>query len=132
MSSHATGTITMQLTVRLLTSTTWSAGGIILGTTAGITQTASQTLAPWTLDLDIVLRTLSIGGASTVATMGLWSSPLGFATPFAATLPANNTAVTLTTVDNSATYYLFLSATAGASQSDNLIQTELLKLYGEN
>lgn len=123
---------TFTFTARLLTSTTWSAGGIVLGTSAALTAGTTQTLAPWFLDLEITLRALSIGGASTVVTMGEIRSPLGLATPFAGTIPANNTAPTVATLDNSVTYYLFLSAACGTSNAANLINLQMLKVYGEN
>jgi hypothetical protein len=119
--------------IRLLTSTTWSAGGILLGTSAGVVSVAA-TLAPWTLEADIKLRTLSIGGASTLETFGEVRSPKLIASPFMVTIPDNNTAFTSTTIDNSATYYLFLSCTntGGTSQASNTVALESLKVYGEN
>lgn len=123
---------TFTWTVRLLTSTTWSAAGIVLGTSAALTAGTTQTLAPWFMDLEIGMRTLSVGGASTVVTMGEIRSPLGLATPFAGTIPANNTAVSVATVDNSTTYYLFLSCACGTSNAANLINLQQLKVFGEN
>ena len=123
---------TFTWSIRLLTSTTWSAAGILLGSSAALTAGTTQTLAPWFLDVDVTLRTLSIGGASTVVTMGQVSGPLALATPFAGTIPANNTTVTATTVDNSVQYYLFLSAACGTSNAANLINLQSLKVYGEN
>ena len=127
-----TGAPTFTWSIRLLTSTTWSAGGILLGATAALTAGTTQTLAPWTLEADITLRTLSIGAASTVATIGEVRGPLALASPFAGTIPTNNTAFTVATLDNSLTYYLFLSAACGTSSASNLIQLEMLKVYGEN
>jgi hypothetical protein len=123
---------TFTWSIRILTSTTWSAGGILLGATAATTAGTTQTLAPWTMEVDIVMRTLSIGGASTVVTMGTVTSPLGLASPFATTIPANNTAPTVTTVDNSVTYYLFLSAACGTNNASNLIELQTLKVWGDN
>ena len=123
---------TFTWSIRLLTSTTWSAAGILLGSSAALTAGTTQTLAPWFLDVDVTLRTLSIGGASTVVTMGQVSGPLALASPFAGTIPANNTTVTATTVDNSVQYYLFLSAACGTSNAANLINLQSLKVYGEN
>lgn len=123
---------TFTWSVRLLTSTTWSAGGILLGSSAALTAGTTQTLAPWFLDGEFTLRTLSIGGASTGAFMAEIRSPLGLASPFAGTIPANNTAFTVTTIDNSSTYFLFLSVACGTSNASNLIQLEMLKVYGEN
>lgn len=127
-----TGAPTFLWTARLLTSTTWSAGGISLGATAALTAGTTQTLAPWTLDLDITMRTISVGGASTAIVQGEVRSPLGLASPFAGTIPTNNTALTVATIDTTTTYYLFLSATCGTSNAANLIQLTELKVYGEN
>lgn len=127
-----TASPTFTWTVRLLTSTTWSAAGIVVGTTGAITAGATQTLAPWIMDLDITLRILSVGAASTIAAIGQVQGALALASPFAASIPANNTAFTVATLDNSVTYYLFLSAACGTSNALNLIQLEMLKVYGEN
>jgi hypothetical protein len=127
-----TGAPTFTFSLRLLTSTTWSAGGLLLGSTAALTAGTTQTLAPFTLEADISLKTLSIGGASTVQTMGEVRGPLALASPFAGTIPTNNTAITLSTLDNSTTYYLFLSVACGTSNAANLIQLTQLKVYGEN
>lgn len=127
-----TGSPTFTWTVRLLTSTTWSAGGIVLGTTGAITAGATVTLAPWRLGLDVVLRTESIGGASTVSAMGSVEAGSALASPFAGTIPANNTAVTVATIDNSTQYYLFLSAACGTSNALNLIETQQIIVEGLN
>lgn len=127
-----TGAPTFTWSLRLLTSTTWSAGGILLGSTAALTAGTTQTLAPWYLDVEIGLKTLSIGGASTLRTMGEVRSPLGLASPFSGTIPANNTTMEVSTFDNSVQYYLFLSAACGTNNALNLIQTEMLKVYGDN
>lgn len=127
-----TASPTFTWTVRILTSTTWSAGGISLGATAALTAGTTQTLAPWLLELDIVCRTLGVGAGTTLAAMGMVESPLGLASPGAGTIPANNTGFTVTTVDNSTTYYLFLSAACGTSNAANLIQLEMIKVFGEN
>lgn len=123
---------TFTWSLRLLTSTTWSAGGILLGSTAALTAGTSVTLAPWYLDVEIGLKTLSIGGASTLRTMGEVRSPLGLASPFGGTIPASNTSMEVSTFDNSVQYYLFLSAACGTNSGSNLIQTEMLKVYGDN
>jgi hypothetical protein len=127
-----TGSPTFTWTARLLTSTTWSAAGIVLGTTGAVTAGATKTLAPWFMDLDITCRALGIGAASTLAAMGMIEGPSALASPFAFTIPADNTAFTVATLDNSLTYYLFLSAACGTSNAANLIQLEMLKVYGEN
>jgi len=130
----STATPTFQWSARLLTSTTWSAGGILLGTSAALTTQTTVTLGYWFLDLDIIVRTLSIGAASTVVSVGSIYSPFGLATATngGGTIPASNVAPTVATVDNSLTYYLFLSAACSASSGSNLINTQQLKLYCEN
>lgn len=127
-----TGSPTFTFSLRLLTSATWSAGGLLLGSTAALTAGATQTLAPFTLEADISLKALSIGGASTLQTQGEVRGPLAFASPFGGTIPANNTGITLATFDNSVTYYLFLSIACNTSNALNLAQLTQLKVYGEN
>ena len=126
-----TGAPTFTWSARLLTSSTWSAAGLAMST-AALTAGTGVTLAPWFMDLEIVMRTLATGAASTLAIMGEVRSPLGLASPFAGTMPTSNTAFTVTTFDHSVTNYLFLSAACSASSGSNLIQLEMLKCYGEN
>jgi len=126
-----TGAPTFTWTMRLLTSSTWSAAGLAMST-AALTAGTTQTLAPWFLDAELTMRTLATGAASTLAIMGEVRSPLGLASPFAGTIPTNNTAFTVTTFDHSVTNYLFLSAACGTSNALNLIQLEMLKVYGDN
>jgi hypothetical protein len=123
---------TFTFSLRLLTSTTWSAAGILLGATPAITAGTTQTLAPWFADISLTMRNVNIGGASVVYTAGLFSSPKGFASPFAATMPDNNVTGQVSTVDNSATYYAFLSCACSASSASNLINIQQLDVYGEN
>jgi len=92
----------------------------------------SATLAPWYLEADIDLVTVAQGAASTVKTMGEVRAPLGLGSPFAATIPANNTSPTIATIDITQQYFLWLSAACGTSLAANLIQLEYLKVYGEN
>ncbi len=125
-----TGTPTFTISLRLLTSTTWSAAGIGFST-AALTG-AAATLAPWKLDAEIVMRTMGIGAASTILVMGEFSAPGALASPFSGTIPAANTAFTAATYDNSVTNYLFLSAACSASSGSNLIQVESIAVYGEN
>lgn len=127
-----TGSPTFTWTIRLLTAVAWSAAGIVVGTTGVVTAGATKTLSPWIMDLDITLRTLSTAAASTIAAIGDVRGPSSLASPFAATIPADNTAFTVATLDNSLTYYLYLSVACGTSNALNLIQLEMLKVYGEN
>jgi hypothetical protein len=126
----STATPTFTFSARLLTSTTWSAAGILLGSTPALTTGSGVTLAPFQLYLDIMLRTLSVGGASSVVTMGGVQSQTAFSTQGA--IPAAGTSPVVSTVDNSTTYYLFLSAAASASSASNLVNLQMMKVYGEN
>lgn len=121
---------TFTFSLRLLTSTTWSAGGILLGSSAALTTASTITLAPYQLDIDIILSSLLPGAASTVKTMGTVSANPAFTAP--GFIPAANVSPAVATVDNSTTYYLFLSAACSASSASNLINLQYLKLYGEN
>ena len=127
-----TGTPTFTFTARLLTSTTWSAAGVAMSS-AAITAGSGVTLAPWTLELDITCRAIVAG--ATGLTLGIIGD-VRAGTAFAAgggvySIPTANTAFTVT-LDNSVTQYLFLSAACGTSNGSNLIQLEVLKIYGEN
>ena len=127
-----TGTPTFTFTVRLLTSSTWSAAGIGFSS-AAITCGSGVTLAPWELEMEIVLRTLATGAASTLACGGFVRGGTAFAAGGGLySIPGANTAFTSTSFDNSVTNYLFLSAACGTSNASNLIQLEMLKVYGEN
>lgn len=127
----STGTPTFTFTLRLLTATSWSAGGLVLGTSNAITAGSTVTLAPWQLDVDITLRSLAAAGSATttVVTTGTVSG-LGF--PTMGCIPAANGTYTLATIDASVQYYLFLSAACGTSNAANLINLQQFKLYLEN
>lgn len=125
-----TGAPTFTFTLRLITSTTWSAGGLILGSSSAIVAASGVTLAPWELEADIGLRTIEAnGGTATVVTMATVGGP-GF--PSDGAIPANNVAPTLATIDVSATYFLYLSAACGTANALNLINCQMAKVYGEN
>lgn len=123
---------TFTFSLRLLTSTTWSAGGILLGATPAITAGTTVTLAPWFADISLTMRNVNIGGASVVYTAGEFRGPKAFASPFAATMPDNNVSGQVSTVDNSVQYYAFLSCACSASSASNLINIQQLDVYGEN
>lgn len=127
----STGTPTFTLSLRLCTSSTFSTGGLLLGSSNAITAGSTVTLAPWQLDCDIVLRSLAAAGSATtsVVTMGTITG-LGF--PTAGAIPAVNTTPVLATINVDTPYWLFLSAACGTSNAANLINTQMFKLYGEN
>lgn len=126
----STATPTFTFTLRLITSETWSAGGIVLGTSGAVTAGSTVTLAPWELEAEIGLVTLPAAATNaTVKTMGTIS---GAAFPNSGSIPANNVSPNLSTVDLSAQYYLWLSCACSASNAANLINCQMFKLYGEN
>lgn len=126
----STGTPTFTFTLRLITSETWSAGGIILGASGAVTAGSGVTLAPWELDAEIGLVTLP--AAATNATLKAMGTISGAGFPNCGSIPANNVSPLLSTVDLSAQYYLWLSCACSASSASNLINTQMFKLYGEN
>jgi hypothetical protein len=126
-----TGTPTYTFSIRLISGNpAWSAGGLLLGSSGAVPAASTVLLAPYQLDVDCVLRTLGAGGGThTVVTMGTVSGA-GFSST--GSFPANNVAPTLATIDPSATYSLFVSAACSASNALNLINAQMLKVYGEN
>ena len=129
----STGTPTFTYTARLLTSTTWSAGGVGVSS-AAITVGSGVTLAPWVLELDITCRSVGAGGGAntTLAILGDVRAGTAFAAAGGTySIPAANTAFTVA-IDHAATQYFYLSAACGTSNAANLITLEMLKVYGEN
>lgn len=124
--------------VRLIPhGTAWASnavGMVLLGQTAALTAGTTQTLAPWFMDLDIVMTNVNQAATSALTCMGEVRSPLGLASPFAGTMPVNNSTSgqSVTTYDNNVTYDLYLSAACGTSSASNLINLQMVKLYGEN
>lgn len=131
-----TGSPTFTWSIRLLSATTppaWSAAGVLLGATgAAAVGAVAVVTTPWYLDADVTLRTLATGAGSTVVTTGEVRAPAGLASPFAATIPNLAVSPAVATVDNSQAYYLYLSAACSAANSLNLLNTQILKVYGEN
>jgi hypothetical protein len=64
--------------------------------------------------------------------MGEVRAPAALATPFTQTIPSLAVSPAVTTWDINAVYYLFLSCACGTSNSLNLINTQYMKVYGEN
>jgi hypothetical protein len=129
----STATPTFTLSARLLSSaTSWSAGGLLLGSSNAITAASSVTNAWWQLDMDVILRSIAAGAAtSSVASMGTVS---GTAFPTTGNIPANNVSAVNATLDNTGatSYFLWLSAACSASNASNAISLQGLKIYLEN
>lgn len=112
---------------------TTGTGTIVLGATAAQATGASAVVrAPWYMDVDIVCQNVNIGAASVVSTMGEVRAPATFATPFMATIPSLAVSPVVSTIDNQASYILWLSVTCSANNSLNLIDLRQMKVYGEN
>lgn len=126
-----TGTPTFTFSLRLCTSSTFSTGGLLLGSSNALTTVSAAALHPWQLDVDIVLRTLagSASATTSVVTMGTVS---GLAFPVTGAIPTTSVSPVLATVNVDSAYWLFLSAACSASSASNLINTQMFKLYGEN
>lgn len=131
---NTTSSPTFTWSLRVFTTTTWSVGGVLLGSTAALACTASAvTLATWKLEADIGIRTAPVAGSNNLVavTMGQVESPSGLLSPGFGSLPPTNTAV-VQNLDSTIPYYLFLSCACSASNAANLINTQMLKVYGEN
>jgi hypothetical protein len=127
-----TGTPTFTVSLRLLSSaTSWSAGGILLGSTNAATA-ATVTNGWWQLDVDAVLRTIANGAAT--STLATWGTLSGTAFPTTGSLPASNVSAVSSTLDNTGatSYYLWVSAACGTSSASNSISLQGLKIYLEN
>lgn len=106
---------------------------ILLGATAAqAAGSVAVVRTPWFLDADAVCQNVNIGAASVVSTMGEVRCPAGFASPFVATIPSLAVSPVVSTVDNQASYMLFLSVACGASNALNLVDCRQMKVYGEN
>jgi hypothetical protein len=134
MGSTTTGPI-FTITPRLFVhGTAFSAGGgVPLGVFATVQMAASQTLAPWSMWLDMVMDNVNEGAASQFTTYGEIHSFKGFVSPFGSTLPDNNvTSNVITNFDVSQTYDLHIGVACNTSNAANLIRFDRGKMYGEN
>ena len=128
----ATATIpTWQFFLYLTTSNAFGTT-LTLGSTATFTPTA-QTNAPWFCDINIGLRTLALGGASTVIAMGSFRSA-GFptATFGEVSMPATGAYTPLATWASDQQYFLWPALSLGAATAGNTVTTEYVKLFGED
>lgn len=126
-------TPTFTISLRLLSSaTSWSAGGLLLGSTTALATVSGVTGGWWQMDIDIILRSIAAGAAtSSVATMGTLS---GSAFTGTGTMPAANVSSVVSTLDTTGAtaYYLWVSAACGTSNAANTISLQGLKIYLEN
>lgn len=129
----STSTPTFTFTLRLNTTSAYTQGAGVAVSSAAITAGSGVTLAPFFIDIEIVCQAIAQGAAGmTLAILGEVRSGTGFAAGGGLySIPAANTTFTVT-LDHSVTQYLYLSVACGTSNSLNLAQLELMKVYGEN
>lgn len=138
----ATATIpTWQFFIYIAVATT-SAPAFATTTTLCSTPTftpgQAATNFPWDGVINIGLRTLTLGAASTVIAQGYVES-YGFApAAYSVTagpkvfIPATGAYSPLTTYDTTQTYLVWPALSLGAATAGNTVTLEYLKLYGEN
>lgn len=90
------------------------------------------TNAWWDMEVDIALRTLALGAASTVSAHGWIRSAAAFPSPFYASMPATGAYAPLATVETDLQYFLWPGLTLGAATAGNTVTVQYAKLYGEN
>lgn len=128
----STGSPTFTFTLRVGTSGTYASSATpLLGTSTAMIATATVTLGTWILDMDITLRTAAVSGATTCTVVSMGSvGGNGFTLP--GSIPVAGTSPAVTTWDTAASYYMWLGASCGTSNSLNLINCQYFKVYGDN
>jgi hypothetical protein len=131
----ATATVpTWKIGLQFTTASTLQtpAAANILGETATFTPVAG-TGAYWLSIIDVAVRAVAQGAASTVVTIGkVEGALLPTATFGTASIPATNVAPTNANWDVSQAYYLWPYLTLGAATAGNTISLHMMKIYGEN
>jgi hypothetical protein len=109
-----------------------------LGSSPTFTPGQAATNFPWDLSVNIGLRTLALGAASTITCQG-WAESYAF-TPaaYSATagpkvfIPATGAYTPLATYDTTQAYLLWPALSLSAATAGNTVTVEYAKLYGEN
>lgn len=129
----ATATIPTWQFFLYLTTTNAFGSTLTLQSTGTFTPVAG-TNAPWIMDIDIGLRTLGLGGASTVVTMGMAAGSLLPVAVFGEeSMPATGgTPGLLTALASDTQYYLWPALSLGSATAGNTVTTQFMKVYGEN
>lgn len=109
----------------------FATSGITLGTTGALTAPSAGTNIWFDIELEIGLRILSVGAASTVGCTGFWRSSTLNAAGLAS-IPAAGSYTPPATFDLSQTYVLWPALSLGAATAGNTITMQYAKLYGEN
>jgi hypothetical protein len=101
-----------------------------LATTGAFTPTAATNVW-WHMDVDIALRAIALGAASTVSVHGLMTCS-AFPSPFFVSLPATGAYTPFAAWATDLEYYLWPALTLGAATAGNQVTVQYMKLYGEN
>lgn len=104
---------------------------LALGTTGASTPPGAVTNVPWFMNLDIGLRTLGLGAASTLVCWGVIQSTAVNAAG-ELTFPGSGAYTPPSTYDASQGYVLWPGLTLGAATAGNTVTVQYAKLYLEN
>jgi hypothetical protein len=109
----------------------FSTGSVTLGTTGTFTPPGAVTNVPWELEVQIGLRALALGAASTIVTWGGFRGA-GFNAAGYVPVPGSGAYTPPATWDTTQAYVLWPGLTLGAATAGNTVTVEYAKLYGEN
>jgi hypothetical protein len=101
-----------------------------LATTGTFTPTAATNVW-WHMDLNITLRAIALGAASTVSCHGFMHCS-AFPSPFFVSFPAAGAYTPFAAWATDLEYYLWPALTLGAATAGNQVTVQYMKLYGEN
>jgi hypothetical protein len=104
---------------------------LALGSTGASTPPGAVTNVPWFMNLDIGLRTLAAGAASTLVCWGVIQSTAVNAAG-ELTLPGTGAYTPPSTYDTSQSYVLWPGLTLSAATAGNTVTVQYAKLYLEN
>lgn len=111
---------------------------LTLGNTPTFTPGQAATNFPWTASLNLGLRTLSVGQASTITCQGSFKSYAFAPAAYSATagpevfVPPTGALSPFATYDDTQVYNLWPALSLGAATAGNTVTVEYMKLYGEN
>jgi hypothetical protein len=126
----ATATVpTFQFALYLGTTNAFATTTTLALSTA-VTPTAATNVV-WTMDVDIVLRTLALGAGTTIGCIGIVTCST-LPSPFFVSMPATGAYSPLATYSADANAYLWPALILGAATASNTVTVEYMKLYGEN
>lgn len=111
---------------------------LTLGSTATFTPGQAATNAVWECVINIGIRTLGLGSASTIVAIGRFMSDAFLPAAYSVTaqtfvsIPAIGAYTPFATYDTSQEYSLWPALSLGAGTAGNTVTTQYLKLFGEN